>query len=117
MKVVAVKLNMYSLLTISLVLVSIVVALNHQPALADTWVSTQLTDNMAWDSMSSVSSDGSKIAFCSDIDGDYEIFAINSDGTGLIQLTTNVANDFAPSISGDGTKIAFYSERDGNYEI
>ena len=65
----------------------------------------------------SISDDGSKIAFQSDIDGDYEIFVINSDGSGLIQLTNNDSTDSYPYISGDGSKIAFQSDVDGDWEI
>ena len=64
-----------------------------------------------------MSGDGSKIAFWSAIDGDAEVFVINSDGTGLTQLTNNTATDDWHSISGDGTKIAFASNVDGDSEI
>jgi Tol biopolymer transport system component len=78
---------------------------------------TQLTNNAADNTRPSISNDGTKIAFQSDVDGDQEIFVINSDGTGLTQLTTNTANDRAPSISGNGSKIAFESNVDGDWEI
>ncbi len=80
-------------------------------------VITQLTTNTADDQYPSISSDGSKIAFQSEVDGDAEIFVINSDGTGLTQLTTNTADDMAPSTSSDGSRIAFQSEVDGYWEI
>ena len=51
------------------------------------------------------------------MDGDAEIFVVNSDGTGLTQLTINTAGDAWPSFSGDGTKIAFSSNVDGDEEI
>ena len=73
--------------------------------------------NTAYDEHPSISGDGSKIAFYSDVDGDCEIFVINSDGTGLTQLTFNTAYDDKPSISGDGSKIAFESSVDGDWEI
>ncbi len=53
----------------------------------------------------------------SDVDGDSEIFIVNSDGSGLIQLTHNTVIDEHPSISGDGSKIAFHSYVDGDWEI
>jgi Tol biopolymer transport system component len=51
------------------------------------------------------------------VDGDNEIFVVNSDGTGLTQLTNNTADDRYVSISGDGTKVAFHSNVDGDNEI
>ena len=67
--------------------------------------------------ITSISGDGSKIAFHSNMDGDYEVFVVNSDGTGLTQLTDNQATDRDASISGDGSKIAFDSDVDGDSEI
>jgi len=59
--------------------------------------------------MPSLSDDGIKIAFVSYVDGDGEIFIVNSDGSGLTQLTSNTIDDDLPLISADGTKIAFTS--------
>ena len=55
--------------------------------------------------------------------GDYEIFTIRPDGTGLKQLTFNTGDDTNPVFSSDGTKIAYGSEGDqttnpgGDYEV
>ena len=43
--------------------------------------------------------DGRHLAFDSDIDGDYEIYVINLDGSGLTRLTDNDANDTCPDWS------------------
>jgi len=59
-----------------------------------------------------------KIAFHTNLDGNSEIYTINSDGSGgSARLTFNAAEDVSPAWSADGTKIAFTSSRDGNYEI
>ena len=50
---------------------------------------------------------GSKIAFLSDRDGDYEIYMMNADGTEQINLTNNPARDFSLAWSPNGSKIAF----------
>lgn len=44
--------------------------------------------------------------------GDFEIFTMNRDGSGLTQLTHNAALDFDPEWSPDGEKIAFQSDRE-----
>src|ERR671916_2885491 len=49
--------------------------------------------------------------------GDFEIFTMNKDGTGLTQLTHNTASDYGPSFSADGSVVVFASDQVGNYEI
>ena len=61
--------------------------------------------------------DGTKIAFTSNRDGNFEIYVMHADGSGATRLTNNPAFDFSPAWSPNGTKIAFASERDGNDEI
>ena len=48
--------------------------------------------------------------------GDYEVFTVKRDGTGLKQLTFNTATDEYPAYSSSGKRIAFSTDRDGNYE-
>lgn len=55
-----------------------------------------LTTSTAWDGNPTISADGEKIVFTSDRDGNYEIYMINRDGTGLTRLTFDDAvDDFA----------------------
>ena len=84
----------------------------------------RLTSGDAFDGGSKWSPDGSKIAFHSTGDGDFEIYvmaAADADGDGngdnLIRLTSGDAFDVLPDWSHDGTKIAFSSTRDGDWEI
>jgi Tol biopolymer transport system component len=58
-----------------------------------------------------------KIVFTSDRDLNFEVYAMDADGTNPTNLTNNKADDFQPSWSPDGTKIAFTSDRDGDYEV
>ena len=45
------------------------------------------------------------LSFVSDRDGNFEIYRMRGDGTGLVRLTYNGADDFMPSWSPDGTQI------------
>jgi TolB protein len=58
-----------------------------------------------------------RIAFYSDRDGNYEIYSVNPDGSGLKRLTNHEAEDQCPSWSPDGKRVAFRSRRNGNSDI
>ncbi|HSH83476.1 MAG TPA: DUF5050 domain-containing protein, partial [Herpetosiphonaceae bacterium] len=59
-----------------------------------------------------------KIAFTSLRDGlNYDIYAMNADGTGQTALTSNAGFNVHPAWSPDGSKIAFVSTREGDSEI
>lgn len=57
---------------------------------------TQLTNNNYEDSYPVWSPDGSKIAFASDRDGNWEIYVMNADGSNPKYLTNNLAEDTKP---------------------
>ncbi len=50
-----------------------------------------------------------EIAFCSNRDGNWEIYIMNADGSERKRLTNNRADDLYPSWSPDGKKITFCS--------
>ena len=81
--------------------------------------------------LTSVSGDGTRIAFAStgnltnqNADGNQEIFLYDAAASTIIQVTVTTGGlNSGPSISGDGRRIAFVSNRfaggnpDGNFEI
>lgn len=58
-----------------------------------------------------------KIAFNSYLDGDSDIYLINSDGTGLIKITDDQSNNFLPAWSPDGKKIVYTSRPEDDIYI
>jgi Tol biopolymer transport system component len=56
-----------------------------------------------------------KIAFTRNLNGNFDIFVMNADGSGQRRLTHVAAFDDEAAWSPDGKKIAFTSNRDGKY--
>ena len=65
---------------------------------------TRLTNNTADDFMPSISGDGSKIAFSSSRDGNYQIYVMNADGSNQTRLTNNAAIDFFHHLAGTAAR-------------
>jgi Tol biopolymer transport system component len=61
------------------------------------------------------SRDGRRIVFYSRRDGNQELYAINSDGSGLVRLTSDPALDIMGRWSPKGDRILFMSARLGGY--
>jgi Tol biopolymer transport system component len=78
---------------------------------------TNLTNNPADDARPAWSRDGSRIAFMSNRDGNYEIYVMNADGSDPLRLTCDSADDRAPEWSPDSSHIVFQSDRPGHREI
>lgn len=73
----------------------------------------RLTDNPKYDAEPIVSSDGTKIVFGSQREGDFDIYSMNADGSHVRRLTDTVGYDGGPWFSPDGKMIvwrAWYPE-------
>ncbi len=58
-----------------------------------------------------------EVLFASNRSGNYEIYKINSDRSGIQNLTNNSANDSFPRWSPDRNRIVFVSDRNGNFDV
>ena len=58
-----------------------------------------------------------RLVFATDRDGNFEIYTMYADGTGLTRLTNYPGNDYQPAWSPDGQRIAFVSDRSGHDEV
>lgn len=94
----------------------------------------RLTDNDAYDAEGSYSPDGKWVIFCSDrpakVEGEIpepaatqpgepvarpkQLWAMRSDGTGLVQLTATPGYNGGPFFSPDGRRLVYRSDRKGN---
>lgn len=79
---------------------------------------TNLTDNsLGGDEYPAWSPDGTRIAFHSYRDGNWEIYVMNADGSGQMRLTHNPGEDTYPVWSPDGTRLIFSSASVGYTDI
>lgn len=80
---------------------------------------TQLTDNgpYDYDFQPCFSSDGEKIFYSSNQDGNYDIWVMDKFGQNPRNLTNHPADDKAPEVTGDGEALYFLSDRSGNVQI
>jgi TolB protein len=69
------------------------------------------------DTAPAISPNTNQIAFMSRRDGNWNIYVVNKDGTGLRQLTEDLADDGLPTWSPDGKVIAFVSNRGGPWAV
>jgi TolB protein len=63
------------------------------------------------------SPDGQHVVFMSFRDGNWEVYSVHIDGSGLRRLTNDPANDGLPTWSPDGRTIAFVSDRNGRWAV
>jgi len=80
-------------------------------------ITQQLTSEYSFAGQASWSPDGERIAFAALKEGNWDVYIIQKDGSGLIRLTDHPAQDWYPAWSPDGKKIAFVSSREGSHQL
>ena len=64
-----------------------------------------------------VSPDGKRIAFVSTRDGNYDVYVMNLDGSGVLRITHSDERDDYPAWHPDGKQLVIVSERDGEFDL
>ena len=79
----------------------------------------QLTHNTATDRSPTWSPDGQQIAFVSNMDGQWDIYIMDSNEDRIQRLTNSVSEEKVPSWSPNGQLIAFATQNtpDTNFSI
>ena len=99
----------------ALIVLIVIVTLPSQAQRSAATLAYQLTHVDAGEPFPSP--DGKKIVFEISVAGFYQIFTMNTDGSGQTQITHDPANHDTPSWSPDGRKIAYVSDKTGHSVI
>jgi Tol biopolymer transport system component len=85
----------------------------------DSRVVTQLTNDPAQDTMPAISPDGTKVAFCSDRSGNWDIYVMPITGGKAVQITSDTTDEIHPSWSPDGKQLVFcrMGQSSGRWEM
>lgn len=70
-------------------------------------VVTQLTSGGSDNVMPEISPDGSRVAFCSNRTGNWDVYVMPITGGQPVQITNDLSDDLHPSWSPDGNKLVF----------
>jgi TolB protein len=82
-----------------------------------TFDDVQTVTNVDEDTAPTLSPNGEQIVFMSRREGNWEVYIVNADGSGLQRLTNDPADDGLPTWSPDGNAIAFVSNRGGPWAV
>lgn len=77
----------------------------------------QLTASQGYEEWPAWSPDGGQLAFVSDVEGNVELYTINTDGSNQQRITDHPAADWPVTWSPDGRWLLFASDRDGHWNL
>lgn len=80
-------------------------------------VAQEVTNNQAGDWLPRWSPDGTRVTFESNVDGNTEIYVVESNPRAVLRLTENEGADHAPVWSRDGSHVAFRAGTEGAEEV
>jgi TolB protein len=80
-------------------------------------VKRNLSRSPGIDTMASFSADGGVIYFTSNRGGNYDVFAVNRDGSGVREVIASESLEARVSASPDGQYLTIASDKDGDLEI
>jgi len=86
----------------------------------DTRQSTQLTDNGFADISPNWSADGQKIVYASNVNGIYQIFTMNADGSNQVQLISSKTDDTQPAWQPSlytASRVSYQNNGNGDFDI
>jgi TolB protein len=76
-----------------------------------------LTRSPGLDDYPAYSPDGSRLAFVSNRDGQFEVYLAAADGSGPVNVSRHPLRDTFPTWSPDGRGVTFVSNREGGFEL
>ena len=77
----------------------------------------RLTENESYDVTPEFSADGTKVAYASNLMGNYDIWLMDSDGKNQRKITKPIGMETSPTWSPKGDRLAIASQRKGNLQI
>lgn len=77
----------------------------------------QVTTGGILDRWPTWSPDGTRLAYSSVRDGNWDIYVVDADGSNQVRVTTDPQTDIVPDWSPDGERIVFTSTRGDNYNL
>jgi TolB protein len=77
----------------------------------------RLTNSRGLDDYPAYSPDGSRLAFVSNRDGQFEIYIANADGSAPFNLSRQPGRDTYPTWTPDGRGVTFVSDRNGGLDL